>query len=853
MPSPIDHPTSVLRCPLREDPGLLVGVDGSAWLYREIPRSPVTDARTPEDRDIAAGPISGLVSELSNTVGALIKRRSLNRSKYREIHVLSTITPGTYVTPKSHPNAEILDKHFSSMRILNHSLLLGVRLCSSAKRANWRQAIDDFTESIIEGGAALEDWMGDVKTVSTMFGHYGYTVPTRKTIESALAWFNDGAWPDIIFYPHGDHLHTFRSFSSAQMAHRAVDNDIDCTQWTGIEGHSVMTIACLDEVKGGWEIDSTDPEAAWASRLHRDGGVRAISVRARIEPPAITRGEMRRHRHEYEEDLKKAQQQGKMDKAEAETAAANLAATERAYAKNPPPTLTDVRTTVAIDGRFVDPSTIGAGTGNILVTRPGRQVELLTEMGLCSDVRESPHVKDWPVQVLAASGIGDTSVVGDGPTSTVVIGFAEHDQEIAGYEPSRAGNEDSAPATFVAGDTGTGKTQLLLWMASQEVLAGRDVVSFSPKAMSSADRLVENVNGQTGGSGHPVQARVVTLSDLAAVDGVLDPFNYASDTSDAVNRATSNILSVNPWGTTEARSRWESALVQALRYGAQAGARTTGQALLRAKEAGAPAEMVDDILGLAAAYPQFRAFVGSGNGQVAQHSLRGWTHIQVGSSPLNLPDEHALATGDVTLSQRVDVTLVRALINSYLYLLRERGGSIYLDEAWVFLLVGRSELDAAGRLMREFGVSMVLFNQKVSEMRNAGLEGYFSRSLIMPLKDRIEAETALHIAGPDLVTPERLARLQAKATKGDKKSVVPNWDSMRHLAARDGVGRVIKKPDGSDEIVRGTVAFYADLDDHCVPVEIVLPDDFLEMATTNAGVLLNRRWAARQAQEATSD
>ena len=57
MPSPIDHPTSVLRCPLREDPGLLVGVDGSAWLYREIPRSPVTDARTPEDRDIAAGPI----------------------------------------------------------------------------------------------------------------------------------------------------------------------------------------------------------------------------------------------------------------------------------------------------------------------------------------------------------------------------------------------------------------------------------------------------------------------------------------------------------------------------------------------------------------------------------------------------------------------------------------------------------------------------------------------------------------------------------------------------------------------------------------------------------------------------
>ena len=847
MLSAIDRPTSVLRCPLREDPGFLVGIDGSAWLYREVPRSPVTDARTPEDRDIAAGPINGLISELSNTVSALIKRRSMNRSGYREIHVLSTITGGTYATPKGHPNSEMLDDYFSAMRILDHNLLLGVRLRSSVRRDNWRQAVSDFTESMIEGGTALEDWMADIRTVSTMFEHYGYTIPALSRIDNALAWFNDGTWPDVIHYPHGDHLHTFGSWSSAQMAHRAVENGIDCTQWSEFENHSVMTIACLDSVKGGWEIDSTDPEAAWASRLHRDGGARAISVRALIEPPAITRNEMRRHRHEYEHDLAAAQQQGRMDKAEAETATANLAATERAYAKNPPPTLTDVRVTVAIDGQYTDPATIGAGTGSVLVTRPGRQEDLRMEMGPCSTVRENPHIKDWPSQMLAASGIGDTSVVGDGPTATVLVGFAEHDQEIAGYEPTRAGNEDSAPATFVAGDTGTGKTQLLLWMASQEVQAGRDVVSFSPKALSHADRLVENIDGRPGNDGRPVQARVVTLSDLAAVDGVLDPLGYTEDISDAVNRAASNILSANPWGTVDARSRWESTLVQALRYGADTGARTTGQALLRAKEAGAPAEMVDTILGLASAYPQFRAFVGSGSSQVSRHSLRGWTHIQVGSSPLNLPDEHALAVGDITLSQRVDVTLVRALVNTYVYLLRERGGSIYLDEAWVFLLVGRSELDSAGRLMREYGVSMVLFNQKVSEMRDAGLEGYFSRSIIMPLKDRVEAETALQIAGPDLVTQDRLIRLQAKATKGEGKSIVPNWDSMRHLVARDGTGRAVKNPDGSAVVVRGTIAYYADLDDHCVPVEIVLPTDFLDMTTTNAGVLLARRESARRA------
>lgn len=843
---PIDSPTSVLRAPLREDPGFLIGIDGSAWLYREVPLSPVTDARTPEDRDIAASPITGLVSELSASASSLVKRRRVNKSGYREIHVLSTIASGTYAPPPGHPNSVVLDGYFSRMRILGHSLLLGVRLRDSARRDNLWQAIDDFTQSMIEGGTALEDWLSDYRAIASVFDRYGYTIPSRHIVERALAWFNDGAWPDIVFYPHGDHIHTFGSWSAAQMAHRAVTNDIGCTHWE-IEGHSIITIACLDSIRGGWEVDSTDLDAAWASRLHRDGGARAVSVRALIEPPEVTRNEMRRHRREYENDMAKAQQQGRMDKAEAENAAANLAATERAYAKNPPPTLTNVRVTVAFDGLYTDPSTIAAGTGSILVTRPGRQEELRREMGLCASVRENPHVKDWPSQMLAASGIGDTSVVGDGPTSTVMIGFAEHDQEIAGYEPTRAGNEDSAPATFVAGDTGTGKTQLLLWMASQEVLAGRDVVSFSPKAMSSADLLVENLDGQTGDGRSPVQARTVTLSDLTNVDGVLDPLSYTTDITDAVNRAAANILSVNPWGTASERSKWESALVQALRYGAQDGARTTGQALERARKSGhAPSEMVDAILNLASAYPQFRAFVGSGQGGVSRHSLRGWTHIQVGSSPLNLPDEQALAQGDTTLSQRVDVTLVRALINTYVYLLRERGGSIYLDEAWVFLLVGRAELDQAGRLMREYGVSMVLFNQKVSEMRNAGLEGYFSRSLILPLKDRVEAETALHIAGPDLVTPGRLRRLQAKATKGEGKSIIPNWASMRHLVARDSNGGTIKNSDGSDRIIRGTIAYYADLDDHCVPVEIVLPGSFLEMTTTNAGILLARRAATKK-------
>ena len=54
----------------------------------------------------------------------------------------------------------------------------------------------------------------------------------------------------------------------------------------------------------------------------------------------------------------------------------------------------------------------------------------------------------------------------------------------------------------------------------------------------------------------------------------------------------------------------------------------------------------------------------------------GGANSREGSSRLCREDEHALAVGDITLSQRVGVTLVGALVNTYVYRLRERGGSI---------------------------------------------------------------------------------------------------------------------------------------------------------------------------------
>ena len=183
------------------NPGLLIGIDGSAWLYRQVPRAPVTDARTPQDRDLAAGPINGLVAELAAPTSVLIKRRRLNKAGYREIHVLSTIAPSTFTAPQGHPNANLLNDYFSDMRVLHRNLLLGVRLRSSARRGPWRHTVADFVDSMIEGGAALEDWMGDAAaTVRRAFAALAALPQTRLLAASSLYRSApvDASGPDFI-------------------------------------------------------------------------------------------------------------------------------------------------------------------------------------------------------------------------------------------------------------------------------------------------------------------------------------------------------------------------------------------------------------------------------------------------------------------------------------------------------------------------------------------------------------------------------------------------------------------------------------------------------------------------------
>jgi len=289
-----------------------------------------------------------------------------------------------------------------------------------------------------------------------------------------------------------------------------------------------------------------------------------------------------------------------------------------------------------------------------------------------------------------------------------------------------------------------------------------------------------------------------------------------------VELASSMLMQVNPWGSR--RDDFETPLISALSYGVANGATCTGEALRRALDDGqAPLEMVKLVFDLTSASPMFRACVGIEPSAPALSLSEGFSLIKVGQSYLNLP-EVGTSEREMTQQQRVAVALVRMMVFGSAMALTGREGVLLLDEAWVMLTAGRSEVDRLGRLARSQQVLPILLTQKITDALNAGLAGYISRGFIMSITDRDEAVAALELFRLE-PTEERLARITAPATVGAVGSGVlgsPNWGSFRAL-----------RDPQTGRNVRGAIGLYVDLSGRAVPVEAAMPSEFLAMASTN--------------------
>ncbi|MHB1974102.1 MAG: ATP-binding protein [Acidimicrobiales bacterium] len=833
-------PTTVRK---RLPGGRIVGTDNSVWCYRSMPMAPVVDAASPAEGLAAAQPMIALCEQLAGETRVRTPaNRRMNKGAYREIHVLLVNIPANFVPPSDSPISSFLAGRFSSSRVYRRVLLVGVRLRPRVSeggvfsRKGISQAIDSVAETVRYGGAPISDFDEDYATIDRVMTAAGMQVPSVEQIQVANSWWNSGRSPEAPLLVHADHLHVFANTSAAMAAVRLTqEGDTECITWPAMANHHTLAFGCLYELDLRY-VPAESPLAHWVPALLGEGAA-AISIRGKVEPPKVTREELRRRRKQYRDDINERLGQGKMERAEQEEIYADLDAVESIYATDGPPTLVDCGVQVAFAGHDEQfgyaLENVGRSTGLTVLNMVGRQESALAGCWLASPVRATPHLHDFPVQTIAASGLPSLSVVGD--RDGALVGFTERDRQPAWLSPDAASKADGLPLMVVPGSTGSGKSLWATFMADQfaRLPNGRGenvpVVLIDPKTGSDFSAAVRCSGG-----------RVSSLDDLLSADGVYDPMRFSITLDTGVELAASMLMAINPWGT--AAFDYETPLVKALSYGARAGADCIGVALQVALRDGQvrpqESEMVERVLDLARSSPMFRACVGMQQGGPRLRASEGITLVMVGSAHLDLPEPGAV---DPTLQQRIALALVRMMVFGSAMALNKRRGVIMLDEGWVFLSAGRTEVERLGRLARSQQVLPIFLTQRVTDALNAGLAGYISRGLILPLRDEQEAIAACQLFKLE-PTPERIGRITANATVGATTATEvggPNWYSMRAL--RDPATR---------KVLRGTVGIYCDLDGRAVPVEIKIPDEFLAATSTNPEDI-ERRERAEAAQRQT--
>jgi hypothetical protein len=789
--------------------GRLLGIGGDLYLVRKLPLEPVADAKSVEERMNVFMPLMAAYEELAAMATPTGNRRSMSRASYRQTHLLGVNLTRLY-NPAGHKIAGFLKESFPTQVTEQRIALFAVRLVPKVgANGGWQKAMDSIVETLVSGGTPLSDYDDDIRKVDAAMARSGLSTPTAQEISIGNSWWNRGEFPDTVDLPHSDHLHIFADTKAVRMANDAGRED--CTNWPKIPNHHALTLATLEDFN--FEFESSESSLAhWATGLLEDGAV-AISIRGNVEPAKITRAELRRQRKRYMDDINERHKNHKMEDARQEEMLATLEAVENVYAAGGSPTLVDASVLVAFNGEIDDITQAAPRSAANLRIMNFRQRQALAEMMLCSQVKANPNLHDLPIQTIACSGIQSLSTVGD--KDGALLGFTERDSQPSYENPTAASSGDAAPIFVNLGATGSGKSVLMLWKAVQFAKLGGPQVVIDVKTKSDHSPTVLAHGGQ-----------VASLDDLKEADGIFDPLRFSPNPTVGVELAVSMLASIDPWGGKA--KEFEVHLYTALAYGVSQGANCVGQSLqFAARDGKAAPELVDPIFRLANTSPLFRACVGVDPHTKALSINEGITLIKVGDTHLDLPEPGAME--QASLMQKVSLALVRMMVFGSAMALTGRGGAIHLDEAWVFLGAGKAEVERLGRLARSQQVLPELYTQRASDPLKAGLAGYISRGLILPIEDKDEARAALELFKLE-ATDERMARITGKAMVGEGGSVAPNWNSMRAL--RDPVTK---------KVLRGTVGFYSDLAGRCVPIQIVLPPAFLKLASTNSDDLNARK------------
>lgn len=445
--------------------GMVLGVEkDSVWVYFKVPTGPVADAKDTAQLDTAYKPMFTMFNEIAKaTPPGAIKKRSVSKSAYRNVHLLRINVPSrwkandTFAPADRRHAQERLNKFLYDQyppKIVSDSILcFGVKLDAKTTGSGLRQAWDSILFTLVEGGIPLIDYLADLDKVKGMAARAGLTELSDKEIRKLDAWWNSGDNPDVVTLTHPDHMHLFRDHRSVRAAENAGPSE--CEDWPeDMPGHRIISFGALEDLEVEFE-SAYQPAANWLLPALQSGAL-AVSVRGQIEPQKLTREAIRSNRRQYLSDIQERQQQNKLSRAEEQERFQELTAVEGEYgAGGGTPTLMNASVLAAFDGQVEDFEVIDRGLASWLCME-FRQDKAWAEMMMASVRKANPYLLDMPVQNIAASGINSVSKVGD--RYGVLRGFTENDQVPSYYSPEAAyGLAERSPTGVVVAGSGSGK------------------------------------------------------------------------------------------------------------------------------------------------------------------------------------------------------------------------------------------------------------------------------------------------------------------------------------------------------------------------------------------------------------
>lgn len=832
--------------------GLFRAIDGSGWLFAELPaQPPVRDAGSTDDLMKAARPILTIMDGLAGLVPSVtIGGRRFAKNFYRRMKILAIATPEPFLPSPTLDPANRVRLAQENPHASEHDrfTVVGVKLfAASGGRGFWSKAADFIDSMAVDNDPASTPdsvFDADREVIQQIFDDAGCAPIGRHQADRMLAWWVTDRSPEVVrVMTEPEHMHVFPSNEACATAEEFKRLHIPCDEWADhIDGSYTMTMATLGATRF-MGTPETDPSARWAAQLlasRRGGGtgVIALSVDGLVEPGEVSREQVDRDKEDViEKTMKQMQDSHKANLKVAQEltqADQEYQNRERAW-----PTLIEGRVHMAVGHRVLNAKNLGF-PGEVKLN-PDRQDSVFQDMMIGSTVQYNPSPVFWPAPILAFAGLSGRSVAGEdmgrGDKSDIpgaLVGFSEADRIPVYSSPFAAAAFHTAPGFLILGRTGSGKTRTALHIASQwALLHSPDELAKDPKhperipcipgvfldpkpKSSDFGPFVEHMHGTQ------------IMLDSPDAEGILDPLRVFPDdmASDAMDTAVEMLGQVTG-GQFEDRSR-QLALYSIIGYGRRYGADCTGEAVYRAwrarhegaSDANDVDPLVDDI------FPQLSRLAKNNRlFRLVYATRHGGRRLAIGSGLTLLSAGTANIIADKTDAAPSDIQrwVVRMAALGSAAAVAGRDGYLVIDEAWSLLgdQFGVQVCNRMGRIARDQHYMFLLASQKVDEFNNAGLQDFIGRGILHGFgsKNEMSGRGSQVDAALELFNQTDNARLRSRLAEDpftNPETHAPNWASL--YPCRDPK---------SGRLLRGSIGYYVGLDGSAIPVEININNSLL--------------------------